>query len=95
MALQPLDGPAVYKNISVTTSAQEVKVGASALSERKVVTIQPLDGVVYFGYDASVTSTTGTKVYKGQTYPLEASESLPVWIVADSGSVDTRITEVA
>lgn len=95
MAFDPLDGPAVHGTLSVTTSPSEVKVGASVLSERKVITIQPTDGVVYFGYSNTVTSSTGTKIFKGQVYPLEAGEALPVWVVSASGTVNVRITEVA
>lgn len=90
----PLDGPGVSGSLNVTTSAVELKVNASALEDRKVVTIQPLDGDVYFGYDSSVTSSTGTKVFKGQYFPLEAGDQLTVYLVADSGTVDVRITEV-
>jgi hypothetical protein len=94
--LLPLDGPAVYKTASVTDTPQEVKVGASALEERKVVTMQPIDGAIYYGYDNSVSSTSGTKIFKGQFIHLEASEKLPVWIVAEAGqTVDVRITEVS
>ena len=94
--LLPLDGPGVYKSISVTSTPQEVKVGASVLEERKVITLQPTDGVIYYGYDNSVDDTTGTKVFKGQWIQLEASDRLPVWVVAASGdTVDTRITEVS
>lgn len=92
--LQPLDGPAVYGAINVTTSPAEVKVGASPLTERKVATVQPLDGDIYFGYDASVNSTTGTKIFQGQFFPFEAGEALPIYIVAASGTVNVRITEV-
>lgn len=95
MAFQPLDGPGTYGNISVTTTPAEVKVGGSAFAERQVVTIQPIDGDIYFGYDNSVSSTTGTKIFKGQIYPLEATDLLPVWVVAGSGTVDVRITEVS
>jgi hypothetical protein len=95
MSLLPLDGPATYANLSVSTTAVEVKASTSVLSERKIVTIQPLDGEVYFGYDSSVTSSNGTKIFKGQVYPLEAGELLNVFIVADSGTVDVRITEVS
>jgi len=90
-----LNGPAVNGALSVTTTAIEVKVGASILEERSVITIQPIDGDVYFGYSSSVTSSNGTKIYKGQVFPLEATDKLPVWVVAASGTVDTRITEVS
>lgn len=90
-----LDGPATYGALSVTTSAQEVKVGASALDERKVITIQPLNGDLYMGYDNSVTASTGTKIYQGQVYAMEATEKLLVFIVASTGTVDVRITEIS
>ena len=90
-----LDGPATYGALSVTPTPSEVKVEASALEERRVITIQPVDGAVWFGYNSSVTSSTGTKIYKGQIYALEATDNLTVYVVADSGTVDVRITEVS
>ena len=94
--LLPLDGPGIGTALSVTTTAQEVKVGGSPLAERKVVTIQPLDGDIYYGYDSgTLNSTTGTLVYQGQLLHIEAGESLPIYIVAGTGTVDVRITEVS
>lgn len=91
---QPLDGPSVNGALSVTDSSSELKVGASALDQRTVVTIQPLDGVVYFGFASGVTASTGTKVFKGQFFALEAGENDTVYLVAESGqTVDVRITE--
>lgn len=92
--LLPLDGPGIHGNINVTTTPSEAKVGGSRLDSRSVITIQPIDGVIYFGYSNTVSSTTGTKIFKGQIYPMEASDNLAVWIVAESGTVDVRITEV-
>ena len=92
----PLNGPADQGALSVTTTPVEVKVGVSALSERTMVTIQPLDGDVYLGYNSgTLTSSTGTKIFKGQYFPIEATDKLPVYIVAASGSIDVRITEVS
>lgn len=93
--LLPLDGPAVYGNISVTTSATELKVGASALAERKVISIQPSDGVVWYGYDSSVTTSNGTKIFKDQQVRIEASETLSVYLITDTGTVDVRIAEIS
>lgn len=90
-----IDGPGVYGAISVTTTPVEVKVGGSSLEERLFVTIQPLDGDIYYGYDNSVSATTGTKLYKTLAEPIEAGPKLSIWVVAASGTVDTRITEVA
>ena len=93
--LQPLDGPGAYGAKTVTTTPQEVKVGGAVLDERKVITIQPTDGVIYYGYDNGVTESTGTKIFKGQWIMLEASDKLPVWIRSETGSVNVRITEVS
>lgn len=94
--IQPLDGPGIYKNITVTDTPQEVKVDVAVQSERKVVTIQPLGGDVYYGYDDSVDDTNGTKIFNGQWMQIEAGEQLPIWVVASTGdSIDVRITEVA
>jgi len=96
MSLLPLDGPAVYKSLSVGDSTPvEVKVGASVQSERKIVTIQPIDGIVYYGYDTNLTSSNGTKIFKGQWIQLEVGEMLSIYLISDSGTVDVRITEVA
>ena len=91
----PLNGPAIHGKLIVTTTAVEVKVGASVLEERTIITIQPVDGDIYFGYSSGVTSATGTKIFKGQIYPMEATDKLPVYIVAATGTVDVRITEVS
>lgn len=91
---QSLDGPSVYGSVSVTDTASELKVGGSALDQRITVTIQPLDGVVYFGFDSSVTASNGTKVFKGQYFSLEAGDQETVYLVADTGeTVDVRISE--
>ena len=92
--LLPLDGPAAYGALSVST-ATELKVGGSALTERKVVSFQPTNGNVYYGYDSSVSTSNGTKVLKNQLVIIEAGEQLPVYLIAETGTVDVRITEVA
>lgn len=95
MAYLPLDGPAVYGAISVTSTPIELKVGASVLDERKVVTFQPLDGDIYYGYDNSVSYTTGTKIIESQFFELEVASTLSIYLVAETGSINVRITEVA
>jgi len=90
----PLNGPAVYSNLNVSTTAVELKVGASSMEDRSIVTVQPINGDIYFGYDSSVTTLTGTKIFSGQFFPFEAKESLKIWVIAESGTVDCRITEV-
>jgi len=91
----PIDGPANTFQLNVTTSAVELKQGASVLSERKYVLIQPLDGDVYWGYTSGVTAADGHRVREGGFFPIPAAERLPVYIVSASGTVDVRVSEVA
>ncbi len=89
-----LDGPATNGSISVTTSPVELKVGASVLSERIAVVVQPLGADIYWGYDSNVTASTGFKLFKDVLVFMGCGEELPIYLVASSGSVDTRIGEV-
>jgi hypothetical protein len=89
------NGPGLEGALAVSTTPILLKVGASALEERAMVSIQPTNGVIYYGYTSSVTSLTGTKVFKNQLLPLEATSTLTVYLVAASGTVDVRITEKA
>lgn len=92
----PVDGPATNTNITVTSTAQILKVGASNLDERKVIILQPVDGEVYYGFSDTITSANSFKVFRGQVVFIEAGSSLDVWVVSESGdSVDTRIGELA
>jgi hypothetical protein len=88
-----VDGPAVFSAITVSTSPVEVKVGATRLQERQFVTIQPTTGDVWFGYDNTVTVSNGTKIFKNQVFPVDASDTLPVFLIAQE-SVNVRISEV-
>lgn len=101
--LQPLDGPSKQGNISVDTAVvQEVKSGASALTERKIITLQPTDGNVYVYFaDEGVVPNAATVIangfiqYKRSINSYEASNSQLVYILAESGTVEVRFAERA
>jgi hypothetical protein len=100
---QALDGPAKQGIISATTaSVTEVKIGASAFDERKVVTIQPLGGTirVYFADEGIVPSAAtvgsdGLQHFKRQKDTYEATCTQTLYIVAESGTFDVVIVERA
>ena len=92
---QPVDGPVIYTNISVSTTATELKVGASAQVERKVLVVQALENRVYIGFDSSVTTSNGIELSKRQTLFLEVGEEVTVYAIADSGTIDVRIAEMS
>lgn len=98
---QPLDGPSLQGSVSVNTSTpQEVKVGSSALADRKVVSIQPLDGKiwVYFGQEgitpsASTVQNNGFYQAKRSLRSYEAGNRQTIWILAQASTVDVKIAE--
>jgi hypothetical protein len=100
---QPLDGPAVHGTITLTTSTVQLfKVGASPLTDRAVITIQPQDGVVrlFFG-DGSTTPSAATVLAQGFSltknglYSFEASDKQQVWLLSNLGTVIANIAERA
>lgn len=93
--LLPLDGPSLQTSVAVSTTTVQAKVGASPLSERKVVTIQPIDGVIYIGFVTPVSTSMGFYVAKRQIISLEASESQSIYMIAASGTVNVIVAERA
>lgn len=98
----PLDGPAAQiKLISVSTvTPVEVKVGASALSERQVITMQPSGNMkVYFGDgnvpSAATITANGLDHFKNTKESYEAGEKQQVYVLAASGTIDVVIVERA
>lgn len=92
---QPIDGPNVYKSLSVTTSATELKVGASVLDDRIAILIQPINGRVYFGFSNAVTTSNGILLQKNQIFGLELGPRASIYLIAETGIVDVRIAELS
>ena len=90
--LLPLDGPSVQASITVTTTPAEVKVGATAYNERKIVTIQPVDGTIRLTFESG---KPGFYLFRGGFYSYEASEKQAIYVYTDSGSVTAIISERA
>jgi hypothetical protein len=98
----PLDGPSAHATLSVNaTTVQEVKAGASALEERKVITIQPANKIyIYFGDGISAPSSAtvianGMTLFKDALMSFEATYMQPVYILSVSGTVSVKIAERA
>jgi hypothetical protein len=92
---QPVDGPVVYGAVSVSTTAIELKVGGSPQAERKVVLIQAQANAVYIGTDSSITTANGIRIFKDQILPIEAGPLVTIYAIANSGTVEVRIWEMA
>lgn len=78
--------------ISVTTTAIEAKAGSTRLFARQVILITPTNGVVYFGSSAAVTTSTGTPIFKNQSYPIAVTDNIPIYLIA-AVTTDVRIVE--
>lgn len=90
------DNAGVFGAITVTTTAIEAKVGASNLANRKNLTLYNNGGAtIYFGYANTVTTSTGTPLFKEQTVSFAIGPNLSVWLIASGGSRDVRVTENA
>lgn len=77
---------------SVTTSAAEALGGASILTGRKLLTIRPTDGTVYWGLNSSVTTANGTPIFKNELFRISASTATHVWLISAT-TVNCRIAE--
>lgn len=85
----------VYGSLTVGTSAVLLKVGGSALDNRKYVTMQTKADAVYWGYDSSVTTSTGTQIFKDQLVVLPVGPSVTIYLIANGSGRDVRIGEIS
>ena len=75
---------AVIANVSGTTN----------LVDRQLITITPITGDIFWGYENTVTTTTGSPLCEGQTLAIAAGECADLYIITNSLTpIDVRITE--
>lgn len=80
--------------ITVGTSAVEAKVGATVLSNRKLLTVfNNSNSTIYWGYTSAVTITTGTPLFKDQMISWDISDNSTVYLIAGTAGNNTRVTE--
>lgn len=86
----------VHGNLSLATAntTYEAKVGGARLANRKALSITALDDM-YWGYDNTVTTSTGTPLFKSQViiFDVDPDSTFQVWVVASANSKNARITE--
>lgn len=89
-----LNNEGVQGTLSVGTTSIEVKVGASRLEGRKTVTVyNSSNRVVYWGYTSAVTTSSGTPIEKKQLVTFDVGDNLSVYLIAETGTNEVRITE--
>lgn len=83
-----------YRAQSVTTTAAEALGGATILANRKMIHITPTNGIIYWAYNSSVTTTTGTPIFPNNTLMLAVGSSNHVYLIAGA-TTDSRIAELS
>jgi len=86
----------VNGSITVGTSAVEAKVGASKLTNRKLLTIfHNGSGTLYWGYSNAVTTANGTQIFKNTMLALPVGDGTSIWLISGTAGQDVRVTEGA
>lgn len=83
-----------YRAQSVTTTSAQALGAATVLSNRKMISITPTNGVIYWGGNSSVTTATGSPIFPNNTLFLSFTDNVPVWLIA-SATTDVRILEAS
>lgn len=82
--------------ITVGVSAVEAKVGASKLTNRKLLTIfHNGSNNLYWGYSNAVTTANGTQIFKNTMLVLPVGDGTSIWLISNIAGQDVRITEGA
>lgn len=81
-------------SLTVGTTAIELKVGASRLEGRKLLTIfNNSNDTIYWGFSSGVTTSSGTPIFKNQMYSWSVGDNQGVYLIAGSAGNNCRITE--
>ena len=84
----------VYGVLTVGITAVEVKVGASPLVGRKNVSLyNNSNKSIFWGYDNLVTINNGIEIFPRQYVVWSITENTHIWVISDTASLETRITE--
>lgn len=83
-----------YRAQTVTASAAEALGGAVILANRKMLSITPTDGTIYWGFNSSVTTSSGSPIFKNQTVTFSVGANLHIYVIAAS-SINCRMAEAS
>lgn len=75
--------------LNLTTTAQELKVGASALVNRKLIEMQALDKNVKWGYNTDC----DFDLFKNQFFALPCGENCTIFLKTSTGTADIAVSE--
>lgn len=92
-----VDTSGVYGQLTVGTTAIQLKVGISNLSNRKLVTLDNTSNTtIYWAYDSSVTTSTyAGRILKDQQASWSIGSNLSIYLIAASAGNIIRISEAS
>jgi len=89
-----------FLNTSATFGARSASavitasvVAGTNQSGRRLLTILPFDGDVFYGFTSDVTTATGTPIFQQEKISLPYGSAITVFVVPSTGTVNLRITE--
>lgn len=85
----------LHGSLTVGTTAVELKVGGTVLANRKFITMQATGSKVYWGYSNTVTTATGTRLYRNQTAIFPIGPGTSVFLIADTAGIIVKIGELS
>ncbi len=86
----------IYSAFTVSSTPSELKVGLTALANRKALSfINFSSQIVYIGFDSSVNSTNGFPLLPNQRINWSIGPAIPVYAMVVSGTSNTRIMEAS
>ena len=83
-----------HGDIDVSDTAVVARVNSEKFLNRKSLTVfNNGTDTIYWGYDNTVSTTTGTPLFVNQLAIFAHGPDVDIWLVASSGTHDVRITE--
>lgn len=79
---------------AITTTAAEALGAATILTNRKILILTPTNGTIYWGFSNTVTTSSGTPIFKNQMVAIAVTSNVHVYVIAGS-TVDCRIAEAS
>ncbi len=90
-----LDGGGEQDVLTIGTTAVLGAIGGTNRPDRKYVIFQAHDKDIYFGFDNTVTTSTGVKIFKDQIVMIPLGENTDIYFIATGAGKELRLTEVS
>jgi hypothetical protein len=90
-----LNGGGEQDTITIGVAASLGAIGGTNRPDRKYLLFQAKDKGIYYGFDNTVTTSTGIEIFKNQLIMIPVGENTDVYFIATGAGKDLRIQEVS